>query len=276
MAELKGKDALEDQTVKKILSFIHRQKGLDTSSYRQNFILRRLNLRLLQTKSGNYQEYLKLLETDSQEPKRFVDNLSINVTEFFRDPEVFDIFKKEALRKLIAEKTARPYQSLRVWSAGCANGEEAYSLAIIISEELAGKKISVKIWGTDIDEQALAKARKGIYAPDKLKEADKGIIKKYFSPLDNGCCGVNSLLKAMVEFKSFNLADDPPFKLLDVIVCRNVMIYLSRDQKAQLLKRFHRVLNPNGYLITSKVESVWERDLFNPVFLREKIYQKIG
>ena len=269
--------AIEDIALKKIIDFIFQQKGLDLESYRKNFLVRRLSLRMQATKSESAQEYLKLLREDPREINQFLDHLSINVTEFFRDPDVFEAFRKTALRDILARKQGACRRVLRIWSAGCASGQEAYSLAIVAALELGEKSdLRVKIWGTDIDEAALEEARKGEYEAQSLQKIDKRLLAKYFIPIDNNSYRISDKIRQMVEFKKCNLADEPPFKLLDAIFCRNVMIYLSRPQKDDLFSRFHFLLNPGGYLVLSKVETLWEKCKFLTVLPKEKIYQKIG
>ena len=268
---------IDDITLKKITDFIFQQKELDLESYRKNFLIRRLSLRLQATKSESAQEYLKLLREDPREINQFLDHLSINVTEFFRDPDVFEAFRKTALRDILARKQGACRRVLRIWSAGCASGQEAYSLAIVAALELGEKSdLRVKIWGTDIDEAALEEARKGEYEAQSLQKIDKRLLAKYFIPIDNNSYRISDKIRQMVEFKKCNLADEPPFKLLDAIFCRNVMIYLSRPQKDDLFSRFHYLLNPGGYLVLSKVETLWEKNKFLTILPKEKIYQKIG
>ena len=268
----------DEEGLKKILDFIHEYKGLDLSSYRQNFLYRRLRLRIFSTKTKDCLEYITLLKNSPEEYNAFLDALSINVTEFFRDPDVFEAVKKAVLPELIARKEAQGNLSLRVWSSACASGEEPYSIAILIRQALKEKgNFLVRIWASDIDNDALEKARKGEYKlDDRLAKIDKKIMKKYFIPLDNDTCRVKDEIKQMVKFEQRNLSRDPSFNYLDAIFCRNVMIYLSHQQKGELFERFHRLLNPRGYLVLSKVETLWERRLFETVLPKEKIYQKIG
>ena len=277
MTLTENKSLIDELTFKKITDFIFQQKELDLESYRKNFLIRRLSLRLQATKSESAQEYLKLLREDPREINQFLDHLSINVTEFFRDPDVFEAFRKTALRDILARKQGACRRVLRIWSAGCASGQEAYSLAIVAALELGEKSdLRVKIWGTDIDEAALEEAGKGEYEAQSLQKIDKRLLAKYFIPIDNNSYRISDKIRQMVEFKKCNLADEPPFKLLDAIFCRNVMIYLSRPQKDDLFSRFHFLLNPGGYLVLSKVETLWEKNRFQTILPKEKIYQKIG
>ena len=134
------------------ISAMHKLKGIDFSCYRQNFLLRRLNYRINATKSSSLFGYLNLLKKDNAEFSRFLDTLAINVSEFFRDPDVFEYFRENCLKEIISRKGSFNNQVIRIWSAGCAEGQEAYSLAVLFKEELGEKNsFSVRIWGTDIN-----------------------------------------------------------------------------------------------------------------------------
>lgn len=265
----------DEPSLRKILKFIHEYKGLDLSSYRDNFIYRRLRLRMLSTKVKGPHEYIALLQKNPDEYTLFLDALSINVTEFFRDPDVYEAFKKILLEELITRKANADYKSLRLWSSACASGEEAYSLAILVKETLKEKNdLLVRIWATDIDNGALGKAREARYREQDLRKLPKEILNKYFTPLDNATYSLHEEIRQMVKFDQHNIFHTPPFKGLDVIFCRNIMIYLSRPQMSELFKKFYQMLNPKGYLVLGKVETLWERNLFSPVDLKAKIYQK--
>src|SRR3989338_1585965 len=267
----------DEEGLKKILDFIHEYKGLDLSSYRQNFLYRRLRLRIFSTKTKDCLEYITLLKNSPEEYNAFLDALSINVTEFFRDPDVFEAVKKAVLPELIARKEAQGNLSLRVWSSDCASGEEPYSIAILIRQALKEKgNFLVRIWASDIDNDALEKAKKAEYPAGELKNIDSEIIKKYFISCANNCCRPSDEIRQMVKFQTHNLFQRFPFKCLDVIFCRNVLIYLDRRQTKELFHTFSQLLNPGGYLVLGKVETLWERDLFVPVDLRTKIYQKVS
>lgn len=268
---------MNEEGLKKILDFIHEYKGLDLSSYRQNFLYRRLRLRIFSTKTRDYLEYITLLKNSPEEYNAFLDALSINVTEFFRDPDVFEVVKKVVLPELIARKEARGNLSLRVWSSACANGEEPYSIAILIRQSLKEKtNFLVRIWASDIDNDALEKAKKAEYPAQELKNIDSEIIKKYFISSSNNCYRLSDEIRQMVKFQVHNLFRVFPFKCLDVIFCRNVLIYLDRRQTKELFHTFSQLLNPGGYLVLGKVETLWDRDLFVPLDLRMKIYQKVN
>jgi len=255
-----------DKELNAFLCSLEKFKGVDLSSYRENFLQRRLRSRMIATKSESLFHYLRILKKEPDEYKRFLGALSINVTEFFRDPDVFDLFRKNCLKDVIEKKEACRHEIIRIWSAACASGEEAYSLAIIITEELKTKidNFKIRIWGTDIDKDALEDAKKAEYGLRSLKEVGSETLNRCFTNTE------------IVKFTQHNLITDAPLKYLDVIFCRNVMIYLRRQQQEKIFENFYNALNPKGYLVIGKVESILgaPKDLFIPVDLNKKIFQK--
>lgn len=271
------KALLDENGLKKILEFIRERKGVDLGSYRRNFLLRRLRLRMSAAKAKGYLEYVRLLEKNPDEFNLFLDELSINVTEFFRDPDVFNAFRDLVLSEIIQKKLASGSRSLRIWSSACATGEEPYSIAILAKEALKDNPdFAVRILASDVDAQALEKAAKGEYEAHALQRIDPSVLKKYFVPLGAARYRVREDIRKMVRFRAHNIFHEPPFKCLDIIFCRNIIIYLNRALTKELFAIFSRLLVPGGYLVLGKVETLWERDLFVPVDLKAKIYQKAG
>ncbi|TAN59466.1 protein-glutamate O-methyltransferase CheR [bacterium] len=272
-----GQALLDENGLKKILEFIREYKGVDLSSYRQSFLARRVRIRLSATKVKSCLEYTRLIEKKPEEFNLFLNELSINVTEFFRDPDVYSAFGNIVLSDIIRRKEASGARSLRVWSSACATGEEPYSIAILVAEALKDKPdFTAKILASDVDAQALEAAAKGEYEAKFLQKIDPEILKKFFIPLGPARYRVREDIRKMVRFQAHNLFSEPPFKYLDIIFCRNVLIYLNRAQAKELFIGFNRALSPGGYLVLGKVETLWERDMFVPVDPRMKIYQKLG
>lgn len=268
---------LDENGLKKILEFIREHKGVDLNSYRQSFLARRIRIRLSAVKAKSWLEYTRLIEKNPGEFNLFLNELSINVTEFFRDPDVYSAFGSVALSDIIRRKEALGLRSLRIWSSACASGEEPYSIAIMVSEALKDKPdFTAKILASDVDAQALEAAVKGEYEAKFLQKIDPKVLKKYFVPLEASRYRVREDIHKMVKFQAHNLFLEPPFKCLDIIFCRNVIIYLNRAQAKELFIGFNRALSPGGYLVLGKVETLWERDMFVPVDPRMKIYQKLG
>jgi len=273
----KEADFLSERDFEKILQYILINKGVDISSYRKSFVLRRLRLRMWTTKSESSQAYLNLLKDDSEEYHNLLDTLGINVTEFFRDPEVFGAVRRLVLPELFQRKTGSSQSRIRIWSAACASGEEPFSIAILIKEELEKKKedFSVSISATDMDKDALEKARKAEYREVDLKKLDKKTLEKYFIPSYNNCYKLKDEIRQMVNFHEHNLLTHEPLKFMDIIFCRNMMIYLARQQQRELLIKFNHALCLRGYFVVGKVENLTAKELFFPVSMHEKIYQKV-
>lgn len=274
-----NKVALEggsDRDLEKIIDYIRQNKGVDLTTYRQSFVLRRLRLRMLFTKVQSYREYIDIIKNTPDEFNNLLDNLGINVTEFFRDPEVFAAFRKKVLADLISKKEAGNNRLINIWSAACATGEEPYSVAITVREVFAGRNdFTVRIFASDMDTAALGKAQEAKYKLNDFRKLDKKILENYFMPAYNDLYQLKDGIKQSVRFQKLNLITEPPLKCMDVIFCRNMMIYLNRQQQESLIKKFHQSLNSKGYLILGKVENIWTKDLFDTVDMREKIYQKL-
>lgn len=275
MEDLKLK--FPDEDIIRILRFINERRGVDLSSYRRNFVDRHLRSRLVDTKSANSTDYINHLKNNPGELDLFLDALSINVTHFFRDKEVFDAFKRIVIQELMTSKASGAEKRLiRVWSAACASGQEPYSIAMLLNEAAAGRdNLMIRIWATDVDSDVLGKAKQGSYAADELKHIpDPAFIDKYFNR-DGDRYTVKDELKALVRFERHNLITDPPLKFMDVVFCRNVMIYFKKEQQDALMVKFSQSLNSRGYLVIAKVESIWEKSLFVPVDHIQKIYRKV-
>jgi chemotaxis methyl-accepting protein methylase len=272
-----GSDDINENDLKMIIEYNRTERGADLlSSYRTNFVFRRLRIRMREVKASNYAQYVAILDKDPGEFNSFLDVLSVNVTEFFRDHEVFDFFKDTVLPGIIKNKEADKEKVIRIWSAGCASGQEPYSLAIILKEALADNKdFSIRITASDIDNQALEKARQAEYNINDFKEIDNKILEKYFISNYNEVYKLSDEIKNMVLFRRNNLISEPPFHFMDVIFCRNVLIYFKREQQDLIFQKFNQALNRGGYLVIGKTESIWTRDLFAPIDSRQKVYQKL-
>jgi chemotaxis methyl-accepting protein methylase len=275
MIETKDKAKVTEEELKKVIYFINSLRGIDLCSYRQTFVFRHLRSRLLETGADSPLNYISYIKKNPEEIDLFLNALSINVTHFFRDHEVFEAFANKALPELIRRKETTERSLIRIWSAGCASGQEAYSLAILINEMLQGKEnFVVRIWATDVDSTALERARKAEYDVRDLKEVNKKLLEKYFVPVYNKYT-LKEEIKRMVRFERHNLITEKGFKFMDIIFCRNVMIYFSRQQQEQLFSKFYESLNSQGYLVIARVETVWDKDLFVPIDTLQKIYQKV-
>ncbi|MCM8801410.1 MAG: protein-glutamate O-methyltransferase CheR [Candidatus Omnitrophica bacterium] len=270
----------KEEDFKLFINYVKQYRGLDLDSYNPRFIIHRLNLRMNATHTKSCQEYINFIRERPEEFNLFLDTLSINVSKFFRDPEVFDTFKKIALKELINRKISLHQHIIRIWSCGCSCGEEAYSLAILMDEEFQkySNKFFAKIWATDIDTQALEKAEIGEYELSSLKEMDSERLKKYFISVKPGIYQIIDRIKKMVKFVKHDIISDPPLKYMDIIFCRNLLIYLTRKQHELLFEVFNRALNSRGYLVIGKVESLlgYTEGKWQVIDIRQRIYQKIN
>lgn len=242
--------------------------GLNLSSYKEKQLRRRVDSFLAARNITCYEDYYQLLVSKPGEWKRFLDHLTINVSEFFRNPEAFSFLEKKIIPELL--KNSR---SLRIWSAGCAHGAEPYSVAIILNElEPRGKHY---LEATDIDPQVLAQAKEGKYPSSALKNVSPELLKKYFS-FCQGSYQLSASLRARVNFKLHDLLRDPYGKNYDLILCRNVAIYFTRETQAKVYLGFSRALKTKGVLFTGATETIFSYQQLGFTRISPWFYQKIS
>ncbi len=278
----------EEEYFRLILKQLCRMHGLDFSEYRQRTIKRRLARRLALTGAGSYREYLDILQKTPREYNHLLHDLTIRLSRFFRNPYVFDRLQNEVFPDILRSKKEHGRNVLRIWCAGCAFGDEAYSVAITLVEFLKRKKektddYDITIFGTDIDEETLEKARLGEYDGNAVKEVKKGILNEYFFVSGNYYRVINSI-KALVNFTTHDLTSkthmSPPSGIVanyDLILCRNTLIYFSIPLQEKVFINLFNSLNPGGYLILGRAESI-PKDLENFFILKnskERIYKKL-
>jgi two-component system CheB/CheR fusion protein len=267
----------EGHDLERFLEALHRNRGVDFRSYKQPTIRRRLSRRMAATGCESLDEYSTYVEEHPEEYRQLVGTFLIKVTEFFRDPELFDYLKEEVLPELVEEAREAENQ-LRIWSAGCATGEEAYSLAILVSEVLGREAglFNVRIFATDIDEDAVKFARRGVYPPSALKGLSEEQIGRYFVVEDDSY-QVKKQIRGMIVFGEHDLAQRSPFPHVDLVVSRNVLIYFSNELQRRALQLFAYSLRDGGYLVLGKAESTsLLADLFAPVDRHNKVYRRHG
>lgn len=245
--------SISEQDLKEITKFVQKKRGLDLSFFKPAFLSRRINIRMKMLNMTDSSKYAELLNSDLNEVGTLYDSLSINVTKFYRDKQVWQIFGKKIIPELFND--SKPHEKLRIWSCGCASGEEPYSLAIMFSEAFKNTNNKFKILATDINSNALKHARAGIYTSDNLRNLDPLLISKYFEKTKEGNYKIIDKIKDLV---SFNLADITTFPIsyLDVIFCRNLLIYYGKDAQDLIFKKFHTVLKPNRYLVLGMDETL--------------------
>ena len=248
-------------------------KNTNFQAYKENYFLRRLQIRMRKVNTQSYREYRKYLETNPKELDLLVDCLSVNVTRFFRDKELFTRLEHDILPNLLVNKS----KMVQIWSAGCAVGPEPYSIAIVIMKLSRNSLFNnVNILATDISQDFLNQAKEGRYTKDYLCEMDPSQIQTYFKPVNQELFEFSSQIRSVVEFKRHDLRATPPARDFDLIMCRNVLIYFSKPQSISLFQRFHSVLNSHGYLVLGKCELLPPvvRDKFEIIDVHNRIYQR--
>jgi len=256
----------------KIMLILRNHCGIDFSYYKENTIIRRLERRLSINRFETLEQYVAFLTESSKEKDILYRELLIGVTRFFRDGEAFDVIQNVVLPELFSNKNK---QTLRVWSVACSTGEEAYTLAIIISEYVEKFNISreIKIFATDIDKYSLEYAGTGFYPDSVVSDIDPKLLNKYFIKRENGYQASDSLRK-MVIFATHNVLKDPPFSKIDLISCRNLFIYFKPEIQTRVLSMFYFGLNPESYLFMGSSETTGEMTQgFQPVDSKWKIYK---
>lgn len=265
---------IAEEDIKTILSEIKVTTNVDFSNYKPNTIHRRIVRRMVLRKQTNLQEYIEFMKKYPQEVNLLYQDLLINVTYFFRDPDAIDFLRKNLLLNIIQSKSAN--NPLRIWVPACSTGQEAYSLAMVIVELMTkeGLSIPIQIFGTDLSELAIEKARVGIYPVADLTNLQQETIDKYFTRVD----GEFRIIKKIRDFCIFaphNVLKDPPFSRVDIVSCCNLLIYLDTSLQRKALSNFHYALNNPGALILGKSETIASApSLFSPVDKKVKIFLK--
>ena len=259
-----------------LLNKISEKRGFNCGYYKETAMRRRILSRMRRMGIDSYMKYSKFLEKNPEEYSKLIDALTVNVSEFFRDPSTFEVIKEIVIPNLVTYKEFQNRKVIRVWSAGCATGEEAYSVAILFREYL-GEEIEQYIFtvtATDIDRKSLEKAIIGIYRKEKLKNLKKPYL-KYFEK-ENSFYRIREEIKRHVRFLYHDVISGEKFKYFDIIICRNVLIYFSRDTQREIFKKFYMALNPGGYLIIGKTETLTKEmsKKFEIIDLHERVYRK--
>lgn len=269
-----------------ILDFLKSSRRMDCSGYRSSMIHRRIDQRLFKTKCRDYSEYLHLIQGNQDELDALMDALTINVTRFFRDTIVFEYLADKVLPAIMSEKRKTPGANLRVWSAGSASGEEAYSAAILISELFRKEKTqtSLFIFATDINNKMLMKAREAVYGFESVKNIKYRLIKQYFVLEGDGQYRLIPEIRDMVSFSHYNMLEagsfspsDSIFGNFDLVFCRNLLLYFETKTQDIIFSKLHRSLAHGGYLVLGESETLCRsfQDHFRKVTDCCHIYQKV-
>lgn len=263
-----------EQDVAAVLALVRARTGHDFSSYKPSTVLRRIERRMMLNDAVGIGRYLEVLKESDQEAQALYNDILIGVTSFFRDPEAFEYLRRKILPRLFAGRT--PEEPVRIWHACCATGEEAYSMAMLVREYLEeeGQSARVQIFASDLDDVAIAQARSGLYDAAAVASLGEARLRRFFTPHE-GRWQVNKSLREMVIFAHHSLIKDPPFSRLDLLVCRNFLIYIIPEMQQRLISLFHQALKPGGFLFLGLAESVaGAGDLFATVHKNWKIYER--
>jgi two-component system CheB/CheR fusion protein len=264
-----------DRDLEVLLDYLRRSRGFDFTGYKRTSLSRRIERRIQDVGADGYLGYLDHLEVDPEEFTQLFNTILLNVTGFFRDPPVWEYLSAEVLPRLADAKAAD--EPIRVWSAGCASGEEAYTLAMVVAEVLGAEAVRerVKIYATDVDEEALGQARQARYTAKQVEGVPPELLGRYFER--NGDDYVFSKeLRRSVIFGRHDLIQDAPISRIDLLVCRNTLMYLNSETQSHVLARFSFALREAGYLLLGKAEMLLAHsDLFTSMDLKRRVFQKV-
>lgn len=273
MAESSSRLQLTDSDLMtQVFSILKSVTNIDYAYYKQTTILRRIERRLVVTHNRNLREYVNYLSANPEEAKVLAKEVLIGVTSFFRDPDYFDVLKEQVIRPMV--QNGKPSQQIRVWVAGCSTGEEAYSIAILFTEAMEELNVrrDIKIFATDLDGDAVSTATRGIYSDNIIEDVSVTRLSRYFLRKGNKYA-IRHDIRQMIIFAQHNVFQDPPFGRLDLISCRNLLIYFQSVLQRNLFAIFHMALNDKGYLFLGRSESVFDYDdVFRTLSANEKIF----
>jgi two-component system CheB/CheR fusion protein len=263
-----------DAELRTLLEKLRDSYNFDFREYKTASLVRRMRTRMSQVHSDSFGAYATFLDAHPEEHVALFNTILINVTGFFRDPEAWSTLRDEIIPRVVAE--AADTRSIRIWSAGCSTGEEPYSIAILLAEHLGERaaEYQIKIYGTDIDEAALATARHALYRMDQLKDLPDRLLAHYFTR-DGQLWRLRRDIRRWCIFGSHNLTQTPPMSHIDLLVCRNVLIYFGSALQERILSRFHYAVRDGGFLFLGRSESLLARSrLFSPLHLKWRLFQR--
>jgi len=271
-----GSGRLDDEQLAEVYELLKLAHDIDFTHYKPSTIERRIRRRMALHRIDSLADYLHLLQDDSGELAQLYSDLLIRVTGFFRDPDVFEALQSDIVPSIVQDRTGNA--AVRVWVPGCATGEEVYSLAIILLEIVQDRGLScpIQIFGTDVSDAAISAARAGFYPQNIDADVSPERLSRFFVKAEGGYRVTRSVRDCCV-FSRQNLTRDPPFSRLDLVSCRNVMIYLGSVLQRKVMAIFHYALRPCGYLVLGSSEAIGEfADLFSTADRKHKIYQRTG
>jgi two-component system CheB/CheR fusion protein len=257
-----------------LLVYLKEARGFDFTGYKRSSLMRRVDRRMAQVDLHDYSDYLDYLQVHPDEFTALFNTVHINVTAFFRDADAWAVLTDRVLPELLAQHKG----TLRVWSAGCASGEEPYTLAIVLAEALGIDEFRerVKIYATDVDEESLAHARQAVYTERDLRAVPPELVERYFEPTAERYTFRKDLRRAVI-FGRNDLVQDAPISRIDLLVCRNALMYFNAETQTRILSRFHFALAPGGVLFLGKAEMLLSHAaLFSPIDLKRRMFNKVA
>ncbi len=264
----------ESVGISAIFQLLRRSAGVDFTHYRKTTILRRIQRRMVVHKLEKLEEYVKYIQANPAETKALYQDMLINVTSFFRNPAVFDAMKATVFPNVLKER--RTESPIRIWTAGCASGEETYSVAMVLLEYLGDKahQYTIQLFGTDVSDTSIARARSGIYPDNIQADVSAERLRRFFTKVDAGY-RISKNIRDMCIFAQHNLLNDPPFSQMDIICCRNLLIYLEPVLQNKVISLFHYATRAGGYLILGTSEGLGgATHLFSTEDRTHKIFAK--
>ncbi len=258
----------------RLLDYLRVNRSFDFSGYKMSSLMRRVRKRMTDVGTATYGDYIDYLEVHPDEFGPLFNTVLINVTGFFRDSEAWRFLAEQVLPRVIQDKEGDG--AIRVWSAGCASGQEAYSIAMLLAESLGDEvyRRRVKIYATDADEEALAQARQASYDDHQVADVPPDLLARYFEPL-RGRHVFRSDLRRSLIFGRHDLVQDAAISRVELLVCRNTLMYFNSETQAKILARFHFAVAPNGYLFLGKAETLLSRsESFRPLDLKHRMFQR--
>ncbi|MBS1845862.1 MAG: PAS domain-containing protein [Actinobacteria bacterium] len=265
----------ENKDLEALLEYLRDSRGFDFTGYKRATLERRIRKRMADVEVERYDEYVGYLEANPREFAELFNTILINVTGFFRDADAWDYLREEILPELV--EAVPDDEQIRVWSAGCASGEEAYTAAICLLETLGEEtfKRRVKIYATDIDEEALAEARAAAYPPKAFEDMPSELVEKYFVENGRGLAFRPDLRRSVI-FGRNELLQDAPISRIDLLICRNVLMYFTVEAQARILSQLNFALRDRGFLFLGKSEMlVRHSDFFTPVDIKRRVFRRI-
>ena len=264
----------DDPRFEALLDYLKGTRGFDFTAYKRSSLMRRIQKRLQALNIESYDDYQAYLDAHAEEFPLLFNTILINVTSFFRDPEAWGYLSAQIVPTIMAH--SRPDSAIRVWSTGCASGEEAYTLAMMLAEQMGIEAFRrrVKIYASDVDEDALMQARHATYTASQVEDVPPDLLARYFERVDDRYLFHKDVRRSII-FGRHDLVQDAPISRVNLLVCRNTLMYFTRETQAKVLNRFHFALRNGGFLFMGRAELLLTHgELFTPVELKWRVFTK--